>query len=132
MANTYMQNICTSTHEKSITLNNTSLFLSPVLYVHIFCDSNPAKNGSKIYSSSVLASLTMKLAFISIVAGVLISNFATAWDEDSRCTGRRELEGVHFDLNEQEGLLNTKVSGANLRGPADGTLEVDALYASDV
>jgi hypothetical protein len=74
----------------------------------------------------------MKLAFISIVAGVLIINFATAWDEDGRCTRRRELEGVHFDLNEQEGLLNAKVSEANLRGHVDGTLEVDALYASDV
>jgi uncharacterized membrane protein YgcG len=74
----------------------------------------------------------MKLASISIILGALISNFATAWDEDKRCTGgRRELEGVHFDLNEHEGLQDTKVSGTNLRGPMDGALEVNALYVSD-
>jgi hypothetical protein len=74
----------------------------------------------------------MKFAFISIVTGALISNFAAAFNVDKRCTGGRELEGVHFDLNEHEGLQNTKVSGSNLREPMDGTLEVGALHASDI
>jgi hypothetical protein len=74
----------------------------------------------------------MKLAFISIVTGALISNFATAWDESEKCKRRRELEGVHFNLKEHDGLQETNVSGSNLRGGTmDDALEVDALYVSD-
>jgi hypothetical protein len=44
----------------------------------------------------------MKFAFISIPAISLLNNLAAAWNVDSRCTKRRELEGFPFDPNEPD------------------------------
>ena len=72
---------------------------------------------------------TMKFAFLAIVAVPLISNLITAWNVDSRCTRRRELEGSRFEEAEQR--HETKISGRKLRGPDDGHLEVDRLDVSN-
>ena len=44
----------------------------------------------------------MKLTFISVTAIALVNNLAAAWNVDSRCTKRRELEGFPFDPNEPD------------------------------
>jgi uncharacterized membrane protein YgcG len=74
----------------------------------------------------------MKLSFISIAAVTVISNLATAWEVDSRCTGRRELEDVRFGLNEAEQRHHVKISGTKLRGADHNPLEEDWLDASNV
>jgi uncharacterized membrane protein YgcG len=72
----------------------------------------------------------MKVAFLVIAIGTVISKLASAWNEDDRCTRRRELEGFRFDLNDAARRHNTKISGKNLRGPLDDPLEEETLHSS--
>jgi hypothetical protein len=90
----------------------------------------------------------MKFAFISIPAIALLNNLAAAWNVDSRCTKRRELEGFPFDPNEPDlrliedkeekfpldpsgiNLSTTMLSTKNLRGTnAHAHRELESLTA---